>query len=77
MSIKCPPAGGGIRTLPFRRGVTVPFPPTPHAHVWGEGPAMYGGRFLSSISRAVDRGGAIGVGARGERGGGVVQAGKI
>ncbi len=25
-SIKCP-AGGGIRTLPFRRGVTVPFPP--------------------------------------------------
>ena len=29
-SIKCP-AGGGIRTLPFRRGVTVPIPP--HAHV--------------------------------------------
>ncbi len=27
-SIKCP-AGGGIRTLPFRRGVTVPFPPMP------------------------------------------------
>ncbi len=25
-SIKCP-AGGGIQTLPFRRGVTVPFPP--------------------------------------------------
>ncbi len=29
-SIKCP-AGGGIQTSPFRRGVTVPFPP--HAHV--------------------------------------------
>ena len=27
-SIECP-AGGGIRTLPFRRGVTVPFPPMP------------------------------------------------
>ncbi len=27
-SIKCP-AGGGIRTLPFRKGVTVPFPPMP------------------------------------------------
>ncbi len=27
-SKKCP-AGGGIRTLPFRRGVTVPFPPMP------------------------------------------------
>ncbi len=27
-SIKCP-AGGGIQTLPFRRGVTVPFPPMP------------------------------------------------
>ena len=27
-SIKCP-AGGGIKTLLFRRGVTVPFPPMP------------------------------------------------
>ncbi len=27
-SIKCL-AGGGIRTLPFRKGVTVPFPPCP------------------------------------------------
>ncbi len=26
--MKCP-AGGGIRTLPFGRGVTVPFPPMP------------------------------------------------
>ncbi len=28
-SIKCPAPRGGIRTLPFRRGVKVPFPPMP------------------------------------------------
>ncbi len=37
-SIKCP-AGGGIRTLSFKRGVTVPFPP----HAYMRMPVWYPG----------------------------------
>ncbi len=39
-SIKCP-AGGGIRTLPFRRGVTVPFPPCPRMALDVRGLVVY------------------------------------
>ncbi len=41
--MKCP-AGGGIRTLPFRRGVTVPFPPMPTYKSNPFSPLTYGVR---------------------------------
>ena len=57
-SIKCS-AGGGIRTLPFRRGVTVPFPPSCPCMTTRQAAFfvnLKGGRGVSQISASGGRG---------------------